>query len=96
MILSTAMQGVPFAVAGCADLLALFRCVSCRFKFGTDTAKPALMVSVCSLVECASHVMVTTTLSEKMCKTPAPCFAGSCGSRLHVWQARNVAQYPTV
>ncbi|KAL3162881.1 hypothetical protein ABBQ32_009330 [Trebouxia sp. C0010 RCD-2024] len=46
MILSTAMQGVPFAVAGCADLLALFRCVSCRFKFGTDTAKPALMGAV--------------------------------------------------
>jgi len=39
------MQGVPFSVAGCADLLALFRCVSCRYKFGTDTSKPVLMVS---------------------------------------------------
>ncbi|DBA84996.1 TPA: hypothetical protein ACH3X2_005734 [Trebouxia sp. C0005] len=39
-------QGVPFSVAGCADLLALFRCVSCRYKFGTDISKPVLMGAV--------------------------------------------------
>jgi hypothetical protein len=37
-----ATKGNPFFVAGQsgADLLALFRCVSCRFKFGTDIRTP--------------------------------------------------------
>lgn len=34
------MQGLPFCVAGMGDLLALFRCISCRFAFGTDVARP--------------------------------------------------------
>ena len=34
---------MPFAVAGMGDLLALFRCISCRFAFGTDVSKPATL-----------------------------------------------------
>lgn len=35
-------KGQPFFIAGSqgADFLALFRCLSCRFEFGTDGAKP--------------------------------------------------------
>ena len=33
-------KGFPFCVAGMGDLLALFRCVSCRFSFGTDPGRP--------------------------------------------------------
>ncbi|CAL8467791.1 g7329 [Coccomyxa elongata] len=33
-------QGVPFSVSGTVDLLALFRCISCRFKFTTDVTDP--------------------------------------------------------
>ncbi|PRW21123.1 RWP-RK domain-containing transcription factor [Chlorella sorokiniana] len=33
-------KGLPFCVAGMGDLLALFRCISCRFAFGTDVARP--------------------------------------------------------
>nr|BBA57679.1 nitrate assimilation regulatory protein [Parachlorella kessleri] len=32
-------KGMPFCVAGLGDLLALFRCISCRFAFGTDVKK---------------------------------------------------------
>lgn len=38
------LQGLPFCIAGAGDLLALFRCVSCRYKFSTDKLKPGLMV----------------------------------------------------
>ena len=34
------LQGMPFCVAGMGDLLALFRCISCRFAFGTDVLRP--------------------------------------------------------
>ncbi|KAK9807511.1 hypothetical protein WJX72_001214 [[Myrmecia] bisecta] len=33
-------KGLPFCVAGVGDLLALFRCISCRFCFGTDVHNP--------------------------------------------------------
>lgn len=35
-------KGQPFFIAGShgADFLALFRCLSCRYEFGTDEAKP--------------------------------------------------------
>ncbi|KAF5834819.1 hypothetical protein DUNSADRAFT_8402 [Dunaliella salina] len=36
-------QGLPFALSGVGDLLALFRCVSVRYRFATDVNKPALM-----------------------------------------------------
>ena len=39
----TWLQGLPFCVAGVGDLLALFRCVSCRYCFGTDPTKPELL-----------------------------------------------------
>jgi len=34
---------MPFCVAGMGDLLALFRCISCRFSFGADPSKPELL-----------------------------------------------------
>lgn len=36
-------QGLSFSVNGTADLLALFRCISCKYKFSTDTTKPRMM-----------------------------------------------------
>ncbi|KAG7671142.1 hypothetical protein Ndes2526B_g02403 [Nannochloris sp. 'desiccata'] len=36
-------KGMPFCVAGMGDLLALFRCISCRFNFGTDPYKPEIL-----------------------------------------------------
>lgn len=39
-------QGLPFAIAGVGDLLALFRCVSCRYRFTTDVTRPALMGAI--------------------------------------------------
>ncbi len=30
-------------MAGIGDLLALFRCISCRYCFGTDATKPELL-----------------------------------------------------
>ncbi|CAL5220105.1 g2057 [Coccomyxa viridis] len=41
MVLRT--KGLPFCVAGIGDLLALFRCISCRYCFGTDATKPELL-----------------------------------------------------
>lgn len=41
MVLQTG--GLPFSISGVGDLLALFRCVSCRYRFSTDTSKPHLM-----------------------------------------------------
>ena len=34
---------MPFCVAGVGDLLALFRCISCRFAFGTAPEQAHLM-----------------------------------------------------
>lgn len=36
-------QGLPFCMAGVGDLLALFRCISCRYGFGTDASCPELL-----------------------------------------------------
>ena len=36
-------QGLPFCINGAGDLLALFRCISCKYKFSTDATKPGLM-----------------------------------------------------
>lgn len=33
-------KGMPFCIAGFGDLLALFRCVSCRFAFGINPSHP--------------------------------------------------------
>ena len=32
-----AAQGLPYAVAGIGDMLALFRCISCKYTFSTTT-----------------------------------------------------------
>jgi hypothetical protein len=40
---SLTTTGMPFCVAGMGDLLALFRCVSCRFSFPVNGAHPELL-----------------------------------------------------
>ena len=40
---SVSAQGLPYAVAGVGDLLALFRCISCKYTFSTTTEVPALL-----------------------------------------------------
>ena len=37
------LQGQPYCAAGVVDLLALFRCISCRYCFSTDLTKPELL-----------------------------------------------------
>lgn len=39
-------SSLPFSVLGVGDLLALFRCVSVRYRFGTDSDQPHLMGAV--------------------------------------------------
>ncbi|GAB4817190.1 hypothetical protein N2152v2_004236 [Parachlorella kessleri] len=39
-------QGLPYSISGTGDLLALFRCISCKYKFSTDLTKPQLMGAV--------------------------------------------------
>ena len=36
-------QGLPYSINGAGDLLALFRCISCKYKFGTMLSKPQQM-----------------------------------------------------
>ncbi|GMH33670.1 hypothetical protein BSKO_01504 [Bryopsis sp. KO-2023] len=41
-----ATQGLPYSVIGIGDLLALFRCISCRYHFPTDVFAPKLLGAV--------------------------------------------------
>jgi nucleolar complex protein 2 len=36
-------QGLPYSINGVGDLLALFRCISCKYKFTTDLTKTHTM-----------------------------------------------------
>lgn len=36
-------QGLPYSINGVGDLLALFRCISCKYKFATDPGKALQM-----------------------------------------------------
>ena len=38
-----ALQGLPYSINGVGDLLALFRCISCKYKFATDVCKAQQM-----------------------------------------------------
>ncbi|CAD7696777.1 unnamed protein product [Ostreobium quekettii] len=51
-------QGLPYAVTGTGDLLALFRCISCRYHFSTDVMQPKLL---------GAPGRVYTTLEPEMC-----------------------------
>ncbi len=81
------MQGVPFSVAGCADLLALFRCVSCRYKFGTDTSKPVLMVS---------WLLAALISSDRPMSLHAMTYTGGCWACVLDGAARDVSQCATI
>ncbi|PSC70446.1 rhodanese-like domain-containing chloroplastic [Micractinium conductrix] len=39
-------HGLPYSINGVGDLLALFRCISCKYKFSTDSSKPQQMGAV--------------------------------------------------
>eukprot|EP00798_Chlamydomonas_sp_ICE-L_P029804 gene29804-7440_t len=39
-------QGLPFSIVGVGDLLALFRCVSVRYRFSADSSRPSLMGAI--------------------------------------------------
>lgn len=39
-------QGLPYSINGVGDLLALFRCISCKYKFATDPGKALQMGAV--------------------------------------------------
>ena len=41
--LRSLMQGLPFCVSGIGDLLALFRCISCRYTFSTNAQSAGLL-----------------------------------------------------
>ena len=43
VVAAAALQGLPYSISGTGDLLALFRCISCKYKFSTDLTKPQLM-----------------------------------------------------
>ena len=60
-------QGLPFCVAGVGDLLALFRCISCRYCFGTDATKPELL---------GAPGRVYTT--QEVCSSPLPAQGHAC------------------
>ena len=69
-------QGLPFCVAGTGDLLALFRCISCRYCFGTDVGAP-LMLGAPGRVFTSSEVMTRPFL---LC-SGGP--AGACAVHCH-------------
>ena len=54
-------QGLPFAVAGVGDLIALFRCISCRYNFSTTTNAPDLLGA-------PGRVFATGEVRELRCK----------------------------
>ena len=45
-LLPLCAQGLPYSINGVGDLLALFRCISCKYKFATDASKPQQMGAV--------------------------------------------------
>jgi hypothetical protein len=54
-------QGLPYSINGVGDLLALFRCISCKYKFSTDVTKTHAMGAVGRVftsgeVEMSGHV----------------------------------------
>lgn len=54
------LQGQPYCAAGVVDLLALFRCISCRYCFSTDISKPELLGA-------PGRVFTSRQVSSKSC-----------------------------
>lgn len=48
-------QGLPYSINGVGDLLALFRCISCKYKFSTDVAKAQQMGAGGCRVRCTGR-----------------------------------------
>ena len=69
-------------MAGVGDLLALFRCVSVRYRFSTDVMKPSLMGAIMSIgVATANSILLVNFANEVRAKgmnaTEAALEAGS-------------------
>ncbi len=58
-------QGLPFAVVGVGDLLALFRCVSVRYRFSTDITRPSLMGAIGRVFSTMEVRMVSATDTDQ-------------------------------
>lgn len=70
---------MPFSVSGTVDLLALFRCISCRFKFTTDVTDPSNMVSV----RLFGSVQLPLNLASQLRQVPVS--AGGSGQGVCLW-----------
>ncbi len=68
-------------MAGMGDLLALFRCISCRFAFGTDVARPTSLgapgrvytSSEVGLALCLRHCAVFRAVQASKPLPPGAC-----------------------
>jgi hypothetical protein len=77
------LQGLPFAIAGVGDLLALFRCVSCRYRFSTDVTRPALMGAigrVYSSCEVRSCTRSWWPQQQQQCRPSISCAAAAAAA----------------
>ena len=63
-------QGLPFCVSGIGDLLALFRCISCRYTFSTDTQAAGLLGAPGRVVTTGEVAPVHTHLPARMRSCP--------------------------
>lgn len=78
-------KGQPFFIAGSrgADLLALFRCLSCRYEFGTDQSKPRELgapgrVFISSKPECSRNVQQMASSDYHRQPSAKLCSVQSC------------------
>lgn len=91
-----ATKDLPFCVAGVGDLLALFRCITCRYTFGTDPRRPEKMgapgrVFLSNEPEASRNVqkyskeVYLRCAGAQQCKVHStllvPLFSGSAGGR---------------
>ena len=76
------LQGLPYAVAGVGDLLALFRCISCRFSFSTDIMQPRLLGAIGRVYTTSEVTLVA--LSTRLSMAMLSCAAGD------VWRCAKV------
>ena len=80
-------QGIPYSVMGASDLLALFRCISCKYKFTTDTSKPWLMGPGERIHHYLYLKILHFPISQFFFKR-FPLFSCSSWSRVHQWRTR--------
>ena len=77
------LQGLPFCMAGTGDLLALFRCISCRYGFGTDASCPELLGGP-GRVFTSGTVCSLKGLTSLIFSVYAWCLLSTCSYLLHI------------